>query len=123
MKVLSAFRFSSCSGEPWAALVEPSAVVTVAPMILTFGRRERMRAAPSCIACWTVSTLALPFLLKSLMPSSQITWVTPESVSTSRCRRESAEGPPGKGFCGEYSAGPATWLPPMPAFTTETVLP
>jgi hypothetical protein len=105
------------------ALVAPSAGVSVAPITLALGRRARIRATPSCIAACTASTVALPFLLKSLMPSSQITCETPESVRTSRSRRASAEGPPGKGFCGEYSLGPATWLPPIPAFTTDTALP
>ena len=36
---------------------------------------------------------------------------------------ETADGPPGKGACVEYSFGPTTWLPPIPALTTETRLP
>jgi hypothetical protein len=55
----------------------------------------------------TVSSAALPFLLKSLMPSSQIMAATPERSSTSRSMRCLAEGPPGNGLCGPYSAGPA----------------
>jgi len=64
----------------------------------------------------------LPFLLKSLMPSSQTRAAMPDSDSTSRSSRSLAEGPPGNSFCGEYSAGPTTWLPPMPAFTTAILL-
>ena len=71
----------------------------------------------------TASTEALPFLLKSLIPSSHTTAAMLDSDSTSRSSRSLADGPPGNGFCGEYSAGPTTWLPPMPAFTTATLLP
>ena len=83
----------------------------------------RIRATPSRIPATTSSTAALLLLEKSLIPSSQITVVTPERRSTSRSSRCPAEGPPGKGFPGPYSLGPATWLPPIPAFTTATRLP
>src|SRR5258708_4879609 len=118
MKLLSFLRFSSCRSKPCAALVLPSADVSVAPITWTPGIAARMRATPTRMPAITASASALPFLVKSLMPASQIPALTPESVSTSRSRRCRAAGPPGKGFCGEYSFGPTTWLPPMPAFTT-----
>ena len=92
-------------------------------MTRTPGTPERSRATPWRSACVTVSTVALPFLLKSLMPSSQITAETPESEMTSRSRRWPEAGPPANGFAALYSAGPAIWLPPMPALTTATRLP
>ena len=54
------------------------------------------------------------------MPSSQITRDTPESASTSRSRRSSADGPPPIGLSLSYFGGPTTWLPPIPALTTTT---
>ena len=53
-----------------AALELPSAEVTVAPTMRSCGHFARNRATPSFIAATTWSTAALPFLLKSLMPSS-----------------------------------------------------
>jgi hypothetical protein len=87
------------------------------------GILARSRATPSRMPASTASTAALPFLLKSLIPSSQMKVVTPERPMTSRSSRAAADGPPGNGLSGEYSGGPATWLPPMPAFTTATRLP
>ena len=61
-----------------------------------------------------MSIVGVPFALllafaapKSLMPSSQITVDTPDSDSTSRSSRCPAAGPPGNGFSGPYSSGPA----------------
>ncbi len=108
MNALSARRLSSCSFEPWAALVALRALVSVAPITRTPGMSARSRAATSRMPAVTVSSAALPFLEKSLMPSSQITAETPDSDSTSRSSRAPAEGPPANGFAAEYSAGPAT---------------
>ena len=83
----------------------------------------RTRVTTSFMRSCTACAVALPFLLKSLMPSSQTKVVMPERLMTSRSSRAAADGPPGNGFSGEYSGGPATWLPPMPAFTTATRLP
>jgi len=47
-------------GEAVVALVAPSAVVRVAPITLTPGRRLRMRATPSFMPSCTASTEALP---------------------------------------------------------------
>jgi len=107
MNSLSALRLSSCSGEPCAAFEEPSALTTEAPITRICGRRARMRPTTSFMPFCAVSTDALPLRLKSLIPSSQIMAVTPESSSTSRSMRCMADGPPGNGFCGLYSAGPA----------------
>ena len=96
---------------------------TVAPMTRTCGHFARSRATPSFIAAMTWSVEALPFLLKSLMPSSQIRLEMPDSESTSRSSRWPEAGPPANGLSGPYSAGPAIWLPPMPPFTTATLLP
>src|ERR1043165_1545753 len=79
--------------------------VTVAPMVrIPLARRRDTMAR---IADSTASTEALALVLKSLMPSSQMTVVTPWSEDTSRSRRWPAEGPPEKGCCAEYSVGPA----------------
>src|SRR4051812_15409714 len=52
------------------------------------------------------------------MPSSQMTPPTPGRLTMSRSMRETADGPPANGVAGAYSAGPATWLPPIPSLTT-----
>src|SRR5258707_3452002 len=105
-------------GEPCAAFEEPSALTTVAPITRICDCRARMRPTTSFMPFCAVSTDALPLRLKSLIPSSQIMAVTPESSSTSRSMPCIADGPPGNGFCGPYSAGPAILLPPMPGLTT-----
>src|SRR5712671_973257 len=92
-------------------------------MIRTPENLARIRLTTSLMPASTASIEALPFLLKSLMPSSQMTAATPDSDSTSRSSRSLADGPPGNGCCGEYVAGPTTWLPPMPALTTAILLP
>ena len=50
-----------------------------APITLTPGIVARIRATPSRMPATTTSASALPFLLKSLMPSSQITAFTPRA--------------------------------------------
>src|SRR3954447_6966147 len=52
------------------------------------------------------------------MPSSQMSPPTPGRLTMSRSMRETADGPPANGVAGAYSAGPATWLPPIPSLTT-----
>src|SRR5262249_20136529 len=74
----------------------------------------RIRPRPSFIPAPTASTVAFALLLESLIPSSQITAVTPERLNTSRSSRWRADGRPEHGFWAEYFAGPTTWLPPMP---------
>ena len=108
MNWFSSCRFWSSAGDPCAALLLPSAEITVAPIIFTPGSPERIRPTTSFIPASTASTSASAFRLKSLMPSNQMTAETPDRLSTSLSRRCRAEGPPANGFCGEYSAGPIT---------------
>ena len=81
---------------PQQAAVEPRAEVIV-PIRMRLPC-ARIRCTPSLIPAMTASALAPED--RSLMPSSQMTAPTPDSVSTSRSRRASADGPPGKGQSG-----------------------
>ena len=103
MNSLSALRFASCSGKPCAALVLPErggdGRADDRGCCGAF-RADARRRPPSCRAAPS-RAVALPFLLKSLMPSSQITARYAGERSTSRSSRCPADGPPANGFCGD----------------------
>ena len=71
--------------------------VKVAAKIFTPGIFWRSSATPFWYPSETVSTVAFA-APKSLMPSIQITVVTPGRLTISRSRRERAEGPPANGL-------------------------
>src|SRR5437763_3099117 len=74
-------------------------------------------------ACMRLTTLRYPTtthspyttLFRSLIPSSQITWVSPDRPSTSRSSRSTAAGP-------EVGFAPAGITTPVPAMASFTVL-
>ena len=78
---LKASRRLACSADPYAASGLPRAEVTVPPITLASGRRDLIRPTASFTLDVTVSIEKKLLLLRSLVPSSQITAEIPDRAS------------------------------------------
>src|SRR5712691_5182490 len=114
--------------QPSVGLFRPNADTTVAPytlMPLAWSRPTTfwypaMIADGVWMTGFSTGVAAAPYPApRSLMPSSQITWVSPDSPSTSRSSRSTAAGPD----AAFATTGLMTRFPPMASLTILTLFP